>query len=460
MRIAVAGFGIEGRASYAYYDRQGGHEITVVDERQVVDSLPEGVNTILGPGSFAELGNFDIVVRTPGINPRAISTRGLIWSATNEFFVRCPAPIIGVTGTKGKGTTCSLIAEMLRAAGHTVHLVGNIGIAALDCLDQIEPDHIVVFELSSFQLWDLKKGPTVAVVLHVEPDHLDVHTDMLEYVRAKANITLKQGRGGICFYHPTNPYSAQIAGVHRGASPAAGEARNSDSTAVRYGVEHGEGSALPSVHLSNENFVVRRTGAQEPAVHIPATTLQIPGAHNQQNACAAISAALVFGVCDNAIVSGLTGFSGLKHRLKYVGEVNGTKYYDDSVSTTPGSAIAAIRSFVEPKVMILGGSAKGASFEELAEVAANSNVRAVVAIGVEADRIELAMNTARVAIVNLGVSSSMDEIVNTAQRLTAPNDIVVLSPACASFDMFTNYAERGDKFIEAVDSLSAEHAEK
>lgn len=449
MRIAIAGFGIEGQASYTYYQNQGGHQLTVVDEREMIESLPDEVDALLGPGSFSALHDFDMVVRTAGLNPKAITTGGMIWSATNEFFAQCPAPIIGVTGTKGKGTTCSLIAGILRASGYQVHLVGNIGVPALGCLGVVEPNHVVVYELSSFQLWDLQKSPHIAVVLHVEADHLDVHADMAEYLRAKSNIARGQTSSDICYYHPTNEYSAQIAGADR-AGGGFGTGRG--PITVPYDTEIADAGDITSVHLDVGHFVVRRAGGEQSA--IPISALQIPGAHNQQNACAAISAALAMGVSDDAITLGLESFDGLKHRLKYVARVADRTYYDDSVSTTPGSAIAAMRSFAEPKVMIFGGSAKGARFDELAEAAAASNVRSVLAIGAESDRVESALTACNVAVVNLGTGLSMDEIVSAAHQLSEPGDSVVLSPACASFDMFANYADRGDKFIAAVEKIS------
>src|SRR3989344_5255903 len=211
MKIAIAGYGMEGQESYRYWAEQG-YAITIVDQNAVPSKpLPEGVQTLLGEGVFGLLQDFDLVIRTAGLNPNKIKTNGKIWSATNEFFAKCPAPIIGVTGTKGKGTTCSLIASILRAAGKTVHLVGNIGTPALAELANIQPDDIVVFELSSFQLWDARKSPQIAVVLMIEPDHLDMHDDMDDYVAAKTNIVRHQTDQDVVVFNAQNEISTKMA---------------------------------------------------------------------------------------------------------------------------------------------------------------------------------------------------------------------------------------------------------
>ena len=168
MKIAIAGYGVEGRANYEYWNTPE-NQVVIVDERDIpTNELPSiDTSVITGTDAFARLEGYDMVVRTAGLAPSKIRTDGKIWSSTNEFFEKCPAPIVGVTGSKGKGTTSSLIAGILRAAGKKVHLLGNIGVPALSALSEIEPDDIVVYELSSFQLWDIKRSPNVAVVLHI-----------------------------------------------------------------------------------------------------------------------------------------------------------------------------------------------------------------------------------------------------------------------------------------------------
>lgn len=434
MKIAIAGYGIEGEQNYHYFSQQEGNKVVIIDERDAIENLPEGAEFHLGKEAFSQLESYDMVVRTAGLAPRKIKSAKYIWSATNEFFKQCPAPIIGVTGTKGKGTTSSFIASILRASGKTVHLVGNIGVPALKILPSITPDDIVVYELSSFQLWDLKQSPHIAVVLMVEQDHQDVHESMEEYVRAKANIVRTQTKSDICVYHPTNSYSREIAKYQPQFSTHAAPFNSRSNNEVA------------TARVDGGNFVL-----SDGTIVCPTSVVTLPGAHNLENACAAISACLPYVTDFAAIAEGLRNFSGLDHRLKYVDTINDVDYYDDSIATTPGSAIAALQAFTNPKVMIMGGSSKGADFSTFAMAAADTLVRHVLLIGDEATAIrsELAQWAPDVPATILE-DVTMDEVVARAAETTEAGDVVVLSPACASFGMFKNYKDRGDQYIAAV----------
>lgn len=408
MKIVIAGYGAEGKSNFNYWHGLGA-EVTIADEREGVADLPDGIDTILGAGAFQNLDGFDLVVRTAGLAPRKIKTDGKIWSATNEFLAKCPAVVIGVTGSKGKGTTCSLITAILRAAGKTVHLVGNIGIPALDVLADIKPDDIVVYEMSSFQLWDVEKSPHIAVLLGIEPDHLDVHASMAEYVAAKANITRFQTADDTLIYNGANTYTREIAA-------------SSSAQKISYPYDISEVS----------------------------DSLQIPGVHNIENASAAIAAVRDVTTDVKIIRSGLASFRGLPHRLKFVAEKAEVKYYDDSIATTPGSAIAAIKAFEAPKVIILGGSDKGADYTEVVELCAATDTK-VIAIGQTGAVIAELCDTLGVMYVR--ETGDMTAIVKKSAQIAHAGDVVILSPASASFDMFRNYAARGDQFIAAVENL-------
>jgi UDP-N-acetylmuramoylalanine--D-glutamate ligase len=402
MRIAILGYGVEGKSVEQYFGEKA--EITVFDEGQGDKFDTES------------LSGFDMVFRSPSVQVGRVQGDNLT-SVTRYFFEHCSAKIVGVTGTKGKGTTCSLIAGICQAAGRRVHLVGNIGVPALDVLDDVRPDDLVVYELSSFQLWDLDRSPHVAVLTHMEVDHLDVHKDKFEYWLAKQNIMKWQTAEDYVIFENDNAIVASVMGMAPDES----------------------------------NKIAYPTGKFDDLLD----ALVIPGEHNRRNAEAAILACWCLGITDKDVVKkGLAGFDGLPHRLKLVGEYGGVKFYDDSISTTPGSTIAAIRAFSEPKILILGGSRKGADFRELAEEVSRANVRQVVLIGVSADEIEAMLaEVGYKNIVNLGMDTTMSNVVKITTELAETDDVVILSPACASFDMFKSYADRGEQFMAAVQAL-------
>lgn len=411
MNIAIAGYGLEGKASFAYWNTPKDH-VVIVDERESVDA-PQNVTAIIGAGAFSELNDFDLIIRSPSIHPNKLPYLDKVWSATNEFFAKCPAPIIGVTGTKGKGTTSSLIASILSAAGKTVHLVGNIGTPALEVLPKIHADDIVVYELSSFQLWDLKKSPHIAVVLPIEPDHLDVHTDFDEYLVAKSNIARWQTPSDFVIFHTGNKFSRQIAEL---------------STARK--VEY---------PFTIDKFV---------------SSLQLPGEHNQQNAAAAIAATRIFDVSDEAIKRGLADFTGLPHRLELAREKDGIKWYDDSFSSAPPATIVAVQAFEQPKILICGGYDRGLDYSDFAQqLSAVSSLKKVFAIGQTGPKIIDALHAAGYENAEFCSEKPMTHIVAEARKYAKPGDVVLLSPGCASFDMFKNFSDRGEQFQAAVRQL-------
>ena len=414
MKIVIAGFGVEGQSNLRYFrEKFPGADFLVADEREKIDNLPENVAYQTG---FSGLENADLIVRSPSLPPKKIKTSGQIWSSTNEFFANCPATIIGVTGTKGKGTTCSFISSILHAVDKTVHLVGNIGVPALDILPKIEKNDIVVYELSSFQLWDLQKSPHVAVVLMIEPDHLNVHADFNDYLAAKANIAKFQTTDDYVVYNSQNEFSSSIADASLAQKKEYPFALSDDIISA----------------------------------------IRLPGRHNVDNACAAIAAvkSILPNVSDDEIKRGLSEFTGLPHRLKFVAEKYGVKYYDDSISTTPGSAIAALKAFAEPKILILGGSDKGADYSELAKEIARQNVRLIIINGANADEIREVLREEKVdrEFVQLNMAG-MKEVAKSAKNKAQSGDVVILSPAAASFDMFKSYSDRGEQFVAVVEEL-------
>ncbi len=430
MKIAIAGYGMEGKANYQYFSKLS-DDITIVDENSQLQDTPESAKTMLGAGVFGKLDDFDLVVRTAGLAPNKLQTNGKIWSATNEFFEKCPARIIGVTGTKGKGTTSTLITSLLRAGGYKVWLVGNIGVPSLDILKDIKADDLVVFEMSSFQLWDIKQSPDIAVVLPIEPDHLNVHTDFEEYVAAKSNIAAFQTDKDAIYFHPTNQYSAQVA------------SRSGAGSNFRYA------SPEEGVYAENDYFMYQGNKV------CTLEALQLVGPHNVENACAAIQVALYLNVSPVAIEEGLRGCAGLEHRLEYVKTIGGVDYYNDSFSSAPSATIAAIRSFNRPEILIIGGTDKGADFTELKnEIINHSNIKHILLIGTLRNNLFNQFNSFGIkSEISVLDETQMPQIVKYAASVAATGDVVLLSPGCASYDMFKNFTDRGTQFKLAVRDL-------
>jgi UDP-N-acetylmuramoylalanine--D-glutamate ligase len=428
MNIAILGYGIEGESVYNYYRAKfPDAKITAYDNNdRPKNQLPPDVEFVGGVKDFKGI-TADLAIKTPAIAPWLVDVTGEVTTATREFMKQCPAPIIGVTGTKGKGTTSSLIKSILDVSGKKTWLVGNIGIGALDVLDQISPDDIVIYELSSFQLWDIDVSPHIAVVLFIEKEHLDVHASMEDYISAKSNIAAFQQENDLVIYDQTNAYSEKI---------------TTNSTARKIGYPD-----VLTAHVKDDSFYYGKQKICSTDV------LRIRGHHNQMNACAAIDAAWEYTNDLHAVEKGLSSFVGLTHRLQFVGEVNNVSYYDDSIATTPTAAIAALRSFDGSKVIILGGSSKGSDFGELGTELTKHEVKAIL-IGDEAANIAASCDQAGFKNYEIIKDTTMDIIVKRVSEIAKSGSTVLLSPASASFGLFKNYADRGDQFSRAVSELN------
>ena len=446
--IAILGFGQEGESAANFLIEKGA-KVSVLDVRSEDKFEPDQLDTFRKKGvkfqfdKYPEdFAKFDLVIRSPGISPLSsviekVKFQGIeVTSVTKIFFDLCPCPIIGVTGTKGKGTTSSLIYEMLKRQGFDAFLGGNIGLPPLEFLASLKSDSWVVLELSSFQLQDLTKRPKIAVVLMVTSEHLDYHRDIPEYVDAKRNILRFQSHSDFAILNRDYPASNE-----------------SDiyTEAQIYNVSR-EGDAERGCYV-REGFVVIKPNGAELKV-IPTADILLPGKHNFENACAAAMAAYLAGVEIPSIAAVLKEFKGLEHRLELVRLFNGVHYYDDSFSTTPETAVAAIEAFEEPEILILGGSSKNSDFTELGRVIRDSNnIKAIIGIGEEWGRIYAEVKSQNSKVKIIEGCSNMREIVEKAKGIAEVGDVVILSPACASFDMFKNYKDRGNQFKEEVRKL-------
>ncbi|KKR76845.1 MAG: UDP-N-acetylmuramoylalanine-D-glutamate ligase [Candidatus Levybacteria bacterium GW2011_GWA2_40_8] len=425
-KIAVIGEGLEGKSSADFLKKHGA-EVTVLDVKQ-------------GGKYLDGLEKYDLIVRSPGVRlpelERKVS-KDKITSQTKLFFEECPCPIIGVTGTKGKGTTASLIYEMLKAEGKDAYLGGNIGVPPFEFLDKLKPSSIVVLELSSFQLIDLHKSPHIAVVLMITSEHLDYHKDVLDYVSAKRNILRFQK-------------SDDFAIINR-EYPASNESDVETNAKVYFVSRERE---IDEGCFARDGKIVIRTKEKEIPV-FETKDLMLRGEHNFENVCAAVMAAYLAGVSLKSIQNVLADFKGLEHRLEFIGQVNGAEYYNDSFSTTPETAIAAIEAFEEPEILILGGSSKKSNFEELGQlISGKGNIKAIIGIGKEWPRIKEHIKSSSILMIE--EAKDMHTVVQVAAKIALPGDVVLLSPACASFDMFKNYKDRGEQFKKEVKSLQRE----
>lgn len=441
MNVALIGFGVENQATYRFFASKGVYP-TICDQNPDIE-LPDGSSGNLGDEYLNNLEKFDVIVRSVGINPKVITDKNpnvasKITTAINIFFEECKTPIIGVTGTKGKGTTSTLIHKILLEAGKKSALAGNIGLPMLDILNDLQAHDYIVLELSSFQLYDLKHSPDVAVCLMVVPEHLDWHDDIEDYKKAKKNLFKYQKSDNIAIFNAFSDNSREIATI------------STAKTKLTYGVPNNNEDTFGCAAYVKDDFICYN------GVEImPITDARLLGKHNLENICAAIAATWnLIGGDKQAIRHVVSSFPGLKYRLELVRELEGVSYYNDSFSTTPETAIAAIRSFTRPVILIVGGSDKGIPFDELADAVVNNSVKHVLAIGERGPVIADLLRDRGYNNITEDELYSMETIVAKAKYLSGPDDIVLLSPGCASFGMFKNYKDRGDQFSEAVKLLS------
>lgn len=427
MKIAIAGYGQEGAANYKYWKAKG-DTVTIFDDKTPSMPLPEGAQAICEPSATTRISGYDLIIRTAGLSPAKLPLGAKTWSGTREFFEKCPAVIVGVTGTKGKGTTSSMITEILRASHRTVHLIGNIGTPAIETLSSIKADDIVVFELSSFQLWDLEQSPHIAVVLGIEPDHLDVHVSYENYVAAKANIAAHQKEDDLLIYHAHNDMSALIA-------------ERSPGRHISYGAG-GIVTVRDGFFYYGDNKLCATS------------VMQVPGAHNIENACAAIAAVWPYVEDPEIIARGLRHFTGLPHRIEKIRTLDGVSYYDDSFSSAPRATVVAVQAFTAPTILILGGYDRGIDLLPLARALAQTpNIKKILCIGATREKLASVLTVANETRYEVLDSTQFPDIIKRARELATPGDVVLLSPGAASFDMFKNFTERGEKFKEIVMNL-------
>ena len=438
-RVLVLGLGVSNRPLVRLLLERG-IDVTGCD-RTPREKLDDEVLTLERMGAKLHLGedyleniSGDIAFRTPGLHPekpelaalRAAGTK--ITSEMEAFFEVCPCPIIGVTGSDGKTTTATLIAELLRHAGHRVWLGGNIGTPLLDKAAQITREDKVILELSSFQLMDLHHSCHIAVVTNLAPNHLDMHRDMEEYVNAKKNIFLHQESGDTLIVNHDNALTESFAEEARGTVK-----RFSRRERVKNGVYFMDGAIY-----RGDDEILRQSD------------ILIPGLHNVENYMAAILATEGL-VSDEDVRAVAKSFGGVEHRIELVRVKDGVSYYNDSIASSPSRTIAGLRSFTQKVILIAGGYDKHIPYDVLGpEIAAH--VKLLVCTGATGGKI------AQAARASAGCPEILEiedfyEAVRTASKRAERGDVVLLSPASAAFDKFKNFMVRGAEFKKTVMEL-------
>mgnify|MGYP001271061551 CR=1 FL=1 len=357
-------------------------------------------------------------------------------SELNIFFRFVPAPVIGITGSNGKSTTTSLLGEMLKEAGIKTWVGGNIGVSLLEHLDEIKPDDVVVLEISSFQLELLSRiemSPHISIVTNIAPNHLDRHKTMENYIDSKKAIIHYQTEDDYTILNYDDPALREWEGECKSHILWFSATKE---------LEHG-------AFLKNNEIIINHN-SKRTVIPCPTQT-NIKGIHNRQNIMAASYAAIAMHADAGSIKNAIAGFTGLEHRLEYVNTINEVQYYNDSKATTPEAAIAGIKAFDSPTILIAGGYNKKVSLSQFAREC-TKNTKYVILVGETANNIQELIQSERAGL-EVYVATSLDESVRKAYEIAEDSDVVLLSPACASYGMFTNYEERGKKFKELVHRL-------
>ena len=444
--VAVVGIGVSNTPLIRMLLREG-IAVTACDKRtreqlgELADKLEQGGACLQLGEQYLEGLTQDIIFRTPGLRPdvpqlaRAVERGSVLTSEMEVFFQVCPCPIIAVTGSDGKTTTTTIIAKLLEKSGYTVHVGGNIGQPLLCEAGEMQPDHYAVLELSSFQLMTMTCSPHIAVVTNLAPNHLDVHKDMAEYVAAKENIFRHQKAGDVAVFNFDNDITRTQG--QRVSDRAIYFSRQSEP-------EKG-------VFLRGEDIVCRDSRGERTIMST--ADIKLPGVHNVENYMAAIAA--VNGlVPDHVIRDFAREFGGVEHRIELVRTYRGVRYYNDSIASSPSRTTAGLRSFKEKVILIAGGYDKHIPFDALGgEIV--EHVKLLVLCGATAAKIRAAVENApdyRPGHPEIVEVAPFQKAVETARDHAVAGDVVTLSPACAAFDQFKNFAERGKTFKAIVNS--------
>lgn len=448
-KVAIIGLGVS-NVPLIDYMHDLGVNVTVFDER-TIDNIPKSIVDKLtsyamefsfGPKALSKLVNFDIIFRSPSCLPTtpelmAEAERGAIVTSEIEMLMEiAPCKIIGVTGSEGKTTTTSLIFAILKDAGYTCYLGGNIGIPLFTKLSEIMPEDILVLELSSFQLMNMKVSPNISVITNITPNHLNIHSSYEEYIEAKKTIMKYQTEDDIVVLNYDNDITREFA-------------KSANGRCIFFSGKN----KLDNGYIVDDKII--KECEDKLRKHILNTAdVKLKGLHNYENICAALAATRTLVKNEDAVKT-IEEFNSVEHRLEFIREINGVKWYNDSASSSPSRTIAGLRAFDEDIILIAGGYDKNLDYEPLAEPILEK-VKALILIGNTAKKI---YDVVKLKLEEEGrdlpiyMCDELSQTVSVANRISRPGQVVLFSPASASFDMFKDFADRGRRFKELVNSI-------
>ena len=446
-QVAIIGMGVSNIPLLDYfYDKNA--KVTVFSTNALSDEIMAKINKYryeveLGEDNLSRLKGFDIIFRSPSALPtkhefQSAVKKGAILTSEIEMVLKlAPCKIIGVTGTEGKTTTTSLIYEICKKAGYNCFLGGNIGKPIFTKINQMKPEDIVILELSSFQLMGMTVSPNIAVVTNIFPDHLNVHKSYEEYQDAKKSIFRNQTEEGIVILNKDNEITEKFADEVKGKTIFF-----SSTKKLKNGY----------VYDREDGFIKKCTDGKCEKI-LNKNDIKLRGIHNYENICAALAATETVA-SKEAQIEAVKNFKGVEHRLEFVREIDGVKYYNDSIGTSPASTIAGLNAFDENIILLAGGSDKGLDYKEIGEVIAKK-VGTLILTGPTAQKIEEATKQALSEEKSIKIihTNNLEESVKVAKEKAKEGDIVLLSPASASFDSFKNFEERGNYFKTLVNNL-------
>ena len=446
-QVAIIGMGVSNIPLLDYfYDKNA--KVTVFSSNALSDEIMAKINKYryeveLGEDNLSRLKGFDIIFRSPSALPtkhefQSAVKKGAILTSEIEMVLKlAPCKIIGVTGTEGKTTTTSLIYEICKKAGYNCFLGGNIGKPIFTKINRMKPEDIVILELSSFQLMGMTVSPNIAVVTNIFPDHLNVHKSYEEYQDAKKSIFRNQTEEGIVILNKDNEITEKFADEVKGKTIFF-----SSTKKLKNGY----------VYDREDGFIKKCTDGKCEKI-LNKNDIKLRGVHNYENICSALAATETVA-SKEAQIEAVKNFKGVEHRLEFVREIDGVKYYNDSIGTSPASTIAGLNAFDENIILLAGGSDKGLDYKEIGEVIAKK-VGTLILTGPTAQKIEEATKQALSEEKSIEIihTNNLEESVKVAKEKARSGDIVLLSPASASFDAFKNFEERGNYYKTLVNNL-------